>query len=149
MDCFSKQVRVVDQGEPFSQTGEATVTIYVQDVNDKKPKFEHVSQLLFQQRQQQPQQVIIPDKTREKSARLFKVEEKLFSRQGTKRELELTRPFLESKRVNSLFLSLDNISFQIYAYFLESATSTRGKKSVGHAPVVGSLFFSQNSCERK
>ena len=54
MDCFSKQVRVVDQGEPFSQTGEATVTIYVQDVNDKKPKFEHVSQLLFQQRQQQP-----------------------------------------------------------------------------------------------
>lgn len=33
---------MVDSGQPFAQTGEATVTIYVQDVNDKKPKFERV-----------------------------------------------------------------------------------------------------------
>ncbi len=43
--CFSSlQVNVVDGGKPFPRTGETTVTILVEDVNDKSPKFEKVSQ---------------------------------------------------------------------------------------------------------
>ena len=42
-DTYDIVVRVSDQGTPFSQTGEATVTIFVRDINDKQPEFEHVS----------------------------------------------------------------------------------------------------------
>ncbi len=42
-DTYDIQVRVADSGKPFSQTGDATVTVYIDDVNDKKPKFEKVS----------------------------------------------------------------------------------------------------------
>ena len=38
---------MVDSGKPFSQTGEATVTVFVEDVNDKNPKFERKSYTVY------------------------------------------------------------------------------------------------------
>ena len=38
---------MVDSGKPFSQTGEATVTVFVEDVNDKRPKFERKSYTVY------------------------------------------------------------------------------------------------------
>ena len=40
-------MRVVDSGRPFSQTGEATVTVFVEDVNDKGPSFEQKSYTVY------------------------------------------------------------------------------------------------------
>ena len=37
----------MDSGKPFSQTGEATVTVFVEDVNDKRPKFERKSYTVY------------------------------------------------------------------------------------------------------
>ena len=43
----SPQVNVVDGGKPFPRTGDTTVTINVEDVNDKSPKFEKETYTLY------------------------------------------------------------------------------------------------------
>ena len=39
---FSAQVQAVDSGKPFGRTADAPLTVFVDDINDKKPEFEHV-----------------------------------------------------------------------------------------------------------
>ncbi len=41
-DVYQVVVQAVDSGKPFPRTGEATVNVFIEDVNDKKPEFEHV-----------------------------------------------------------------------------------------------------------
>lgn len=40
-------MNVVDKGTPFPRTGETMVTINVEDVNDKSPKFEKETYTLY------------------------------------------------------------------------------------------------------
>ena len=40
-DTYELVVRASDGGRPHPKTGEATVVVFVVDVNDKKPKFEY------------------------------------------------------------------------------------------------------------
>ena len=42
-DTYEILVHAIDNGEPFKQTGEATLTIFIEDINDKKPKFDEES----------------------------------------------------------------------------------------------------------
>ena len=39
-DIYQIKVQAMDSGRPFGQTAEVPVTIYIEDVNDKSPKFE-------------------------------------------------------------------------------------------------------------
>ncbi len=32
----------MDSGKPFGRTADAPLTVFVDDINDKKPEFEHV-----------------------------------------------------------------------------------------------------------
>ena len=38
-DKYDIKVQAVDKGQPFSQTGSATVSIVIEDINDKLPEF--------------------------------------------------------------------------------------------------------------
>lgn len=46
-DLYEIQVQAVDSGKPFGQTAEAKVSVFIQDVNDKPPKFEKKAYTMY------------------------------------------------------------------------------------------------------
>ena len=46
-DLYEIQLQAIDSGKPFGQTAQTTVTIFIEDVNDKPPKFDQEAYTIY------------------------------------------------------------------------------------------------------